>query len=203
MPRRWASPSTLRVHPGPGHIVGVVPGLKATGRADKQVELIRDLVARTGVNEIDLVILNDAPPLLGRRIVRAGRRLHAGDAAAVHAFERDVQLRAADLEPFVRRGRARVLEALGACPSWSSGCRNCIDTSTTWTASGRVSSAADLRADLSLHNDFLFSLLTVSQLVIHEYVGLDLDRAVRALDELQPIRRCAAEVAHRERSAGS
>ena len=100
----------------------------------------------------------------------------------------------------------------------------------------RVPHAAALRSDLSLHNDVLFSLLTVTQLVIdiagelagrkglrfedyteavraleaydefpvalvdrlarlpgfrnvliHEYVGLDLDRAVAALDALEPI----------------
>jgi uncharacterized protein YutE (UPF0331/DUF86 family) len=104
----------------------------------------------------------------------------------------------------------------------------------------RASDAAALRRDLSLHNDVLFSLFTVCQLVIdiagelssrrglrfedyteavrnlaawetlspavvaelerlpgfrnvlvHEYVGLDLDRAVEALDRLAPIREFA------------
>jgi uncharacterized protein YutE (UPF0331/DUF86 family) len=110
-----------------------------------------------------------------------------------------------------------------------------------------VHDAGDLRRDLTLHNDVLFSLLTVCQLVIdiagelsaraglpfddyttavrnldplgfaaddvavlarlpgfrnvllHEYVGLDLERAVGALAELEPVRRFAAEVARRER----
>ena len=102
----------------------------------------------------------------------------------------------------------------------------------------RVRSADDLARDLSLHNDVLFSLLTVCQLVIdvasdlaarrgdrfedytgavrslghdprfpaelvralerlpgfrnvliHEYVSLDLARAVTALDELAPVER--------------
>lgn len=100
----------------------------------------------------------------------------------------------------------------------------------------RVSSADDLRSDLSLHNDVLFSLLSVCQLVIdiagelsaregrrfedyteavrnlsaynemspelvqelerlpgfrnvliHDYVALDLERAVDALERLAPI----------------
>lgn len=100
----------------------------------------------------------------------------------------------------------------------------------------RIASEADLKADLSLHNDVLFSLLTVCQLVIdvageisgrsgrpfetyrdairnladlpqfpaalvaelaslpgfrniliHEYVALDLERAVAALDGLGAI----------------
>ena len=102
----------------------------------------------------------------------------------------------------------------------------------------RVGRREDLERDLSLHNDVLFSLLTVCQLVIdvagdvsarrgdrfedyaeavrnlarderfsaeligklerlpgfrnvlvHEYVALDLDRVVEALDELEPIKR--------------
>lgn len=105
----------------------------------------------------------------------------------------------------------------------------------------RVDSAAALRRDLSLHNDVLFSLLTVCQLVIdiagelstrrglafedyteavrnlsayealgpetvgslerlpgfrnvliHEYVSLDFDRVIEALDELEPVSRLAA-----------
>jgi len=102
----------------------------------------------------------------------------------------------------------------------------------------RVNSSSDLEKDLSLHNDVLFSLLTVCQLVIdiagelsarkgerfedytgavralrsreefpddlvaelsrlpgfrniiiHEYVALDLERVVEAMDRLEPIER--------------
>jgi uncharacterized protein YutE (UPF0331/DUF86 family) len=108
----------------------------------------------------------------------------------------------------------------------------------------RIGSARDLQRDLSLHNDVLFSLLTVCQLVIdiagelsarrglkfedytgavrnlaafdelgteivselvrlpgfrnvllHEYVDLDLERAVEALDRLDPIEEFARVVA--------
>ncbi len=111
----------------------------------------------------------------------------------------------------------------------------------------RVTQAADLVRDLSLHNDILFSLLTVCQLVIdiagelsarrglkfedyteavrnlavqhqipsevvrhlerlpgfrnvliHEYVALDLARAVEALDRLEPIEAFADAVARIE-----
>jgi uncharacterized protein YutE (UPF0331/DUF86 family) len=100
----------------------------------------------------------------------------------------------------------------------------------------KIETATQLRRDLSLHNDLMFSLLTVCQLVIdlagelcvrnglrfesyaeavrnlssleefpeslvaqlarlpgfrniiiHEYVALDLDRAVEALNDLQPV----------------
>jgi predicted nucleotidyltransferase len=62
---------------------------------------------------LDLVVLNDAPPGLAARVVTTGRRLVCADREADHAFRRDVQLRAADLEPFLRRARAIKLEALG------------------------------------------------------------------------------------------
>ena len=114
----------------------------------------------------------------------------------------------------------------------------------------KVGGPEDLQRDLSLHNDFQFSLLTVCQLVIdiagelsarrgdrfedytqavrnlsrderfpaelvrqlerlpgfrnvliHEYVALDLDRVVDALAELEPIERFGAIV--REMLAGS
>lgn len=61
---------------------------------------------------LDVVVLNDAPPLLGRHVVTHGRRLLCRDAAADHLHVRDVQLRAADLEPWLRRLRPIQLAAL-------------------------------------------------------------------------------------------
>jgi len=63
-------------------------------------------------NAVDVVVLNDAPPGLGRHIATKGRRVYCGDAEMDHAFVRDVQLRAADLEPFLRRARRIKLDAL-------------------------------------------------------------------------------------------
>ena len=70
------------------------------------------LIGVLGVNEVDVVILNDAPPELGRRIVIEGQRLYCADRQLDRAFVRDVQLRAADLEPFLRRTRQVKLHAL-------------------------------------------------------------------------------------------
>jgi predicted nucleotidyltransferase len=61
---------------------------------------------------VDLVVLNDVPPGLGRHVVTRGTRVLLRDPEADHAFVRDVQLRAADLEPFLRRLRRVKLEAL-------------------------------------------------------------------------------------------
>ena len=62
--------------------------------------------------EPDVVVLNDAPPTFAASIVTRGRRLRCADPEAEHAFRRDVQLRAADLKPFLERTRRIKLRAL-------------------------------------------------------------------------------------------
>ena len=81
-------------------------------RFEERVRLTNWLLTALGIDSVDVAILNDAPPLFGRRIVTQGRKIYCADAAADHAFVRDVQLRAADLEPFLRRTRRIKLEAL-------------------------------------------------------------------------------------------
>jgi len=81
-------------------------------RFDRRVELTSDLIAALHHNEVDVVILNDAPPLLGRKIVIAGDRVFVGDAEADCAYVQYVQSRAADLEPWLKRMARRKLEAL-------------------------------------------------------------------------------------------
>jgi predicted nucleotidyltransferase len=74
-------------------------------RFEAQLDLRRHLSPASVGCEVDLVVLNDASPVLGRRIVGTGERLYCADPAIDHAFQRDVQLRAADLDPFLRRMR--------------------------------------------------------------------------------------------------
>ena len=62
--------------------------------------------------EVDVVILNDAPPQLVRRIMTEGRQIFVADAVADHAHLRTMLSRAADLEPFLRRTRTVKLAAL-------------------------------------------------------------------------------------------
>jgi len=88
----------------------VYPALEQ--RTDLRITLMSALIEATGVNEIDLVVLNDVPPGFGRSIVVEGRRLLCLDAELDHAFVRDVQLRWADLAPFLRRTAAVKLQAL-------------------------------------------------------------------------------------------
>jgi len=81
-------------------------------RFQVRLRLIRELERLLAPAAPDVVILNDAPPLLGRHAVTAGIRICLADAAADHAYVRDVQLRAADLVPFLRRMRQLKLEWL-------------------------------------------------------------------------------------------
>lgn len=60
----------------------------------------------------DIVILNDAPPLLGRAVVTRGKRVICRDEELDHAYVRDIQLMAADLEPWLQRMWKIKLEAM-------------------------------------------------------------------------------------------
>lgn len=59
-----------------------------------------------------MVVLNDASPELGRAVVTRGVRVYCADPEAEHAFVRDVQLRAADLVPWLERMRRIKAQAL-------------------------------------------------------------------------------------------
>jgi predicted nucleotidyltransferase len=61
----------------------------------------------------DVVVLNDAPPTLGRAVVQSGRLLLGQGSVAEHEYRRDVQLRAADLDPWLRRMRRMLLDSIG------------------------------------------------------------------------------------------
>lgn len=81
-------------------------------RFEVRVRLGSDLIDALDSNDVDVVVLNDAPPLLGRRVVTEGRRVFRADPEADHRYVRDVQLRAADLLPFLERTRRIKREAL-------------------------------------------------------------------------------------------
>jgi predicted nucleotidyltransferase len=81
-------------------------------RFAERVRLTAWLVGVLGVNAVDVVILNDAPPELGRRIVTKGQKVYCANSQLDRAFVRDIQLQAADLDPFLRRARQVTLQAL-------------------------------------------------------------------------------------------
>jgi uncharacterized protein YutE (UPF0331/DUF86 family) len=248
--------SGVRAGRGIEHAVIAAAALAAHGvaRAPVGLRLAGALQGEIG-RTVDLVVLNDAPPLLGRHVVTHGRRVFCRDAQADHVYVCDVQLRAADLEPWLRRMRALKLEAIRRPAERDEPARRSLAELRRHLAHlrrlrPRVSRNA-LERDLSLHNDVLFSLLTVCQLVIdvagelagrrgdcfedyteaarhlardprfpedvvrelerlpdfrnvliHEYVALDLDRVVDVLDRLDPVERFMGIVAAIESEAG-
>ena len=83
-----------------------------SARFDARLELIGVLTHALAPLEPDVVILNDAPPGLAARIATTGLLTVCRGPEAEHAFRRDAQLRAADLEPFLRRTRGVKLRAI-------------------------------------------------------------------------------------------
>ena len=81
-------------------------------RFDARIRLTTRLMEALRSADIDVVILNDAPPPLARAIVTRGMRAFCRDTEADHEFVRTTLLRAADLEPFVRRLRRIKLAAI-------------------------------------------------------------------------------------------
>lgn len=83
----------------------------ASARFDARVTLssvLREAVGR----DVDVVVLNDAPPLFGRRILDEGRQVLCADADADRAFALRVRIRAADILPWYRRYAKIKLDAI-------------------------------------------------------------------------------------------
>jgi predicted nucleotidyltransferase len=81
-------------------------------RFEERLRLIGEVGGALRRSDVDLVVLNDAPPELGARIATRGLRLFCSNPELDHAFVRDIQLRAADLAPFLRRMRSIKMDAL-------------------------------------------------------------------------------------------
>ena len=85
---------------------------EGSDRFDLRLRLSADLIHALGVNDVDVVVLNDAPPLFAREVLARGARLLCTSEDRDRDFRRDVQLRAADLAPFLERHRRTKLDAL-------------------------------------------------------------------------------------------
>jgi predicted nucleotidyltransferase len=119
----------------PGVVSAYLFGSMANGRAhresDVDIGLLLDrrayrtpsdrfearlrLTGRLGAavaRDVDLVILNDAPPQLARHILTRGLRLMISNVPADHEFFRNTLSRAADLEPFLDSTRRTKLAAI-------------------------------------------------------------------------------------------
>ena len=71
-------------------------------------------VLHTG--EVDVLVLDEAPPLLAAGVLREGY-VCCRDEEALREFTRDRLVWAADLQPFLRWHERTLLRALGASPT--------------------------------------------------------------------------------------
>lgn len=81
-------------------------------RFEARLDLIGALGRALHPHEVDIVVLNDAPPMLGRRIVDHGILVWIGETQAHQAFVSRIRSRAADLAPWLERMQRIKLEFL-------------------------------------------------------------------------------------------
>ncbi len=118
----------------PGVLAAYLFGSHATGRAAREsdvdvavvvdptcrpedsfelrVRVSSDLVGVLHANDVDVLVLNEAPPVLAARVLREGVRVYCRDEEALRAFALGRLLRAGDLEPFLRRHEETLLRSL-------------------------------------------------------------------------------------------
>jgi predicted nucleotidyltransferase len=95
--------SAVRGRPGPLSDVDVAVLLAEGGhRTGRRLDLIGDLAAAAGTDEIDLVVLNEAPNELAFRVIRDGRVLLCRDERARVRHRARTILEYLDLEPLRR-----------------------------------------------------------------------------------------------------
>jgi predicted nucleotidyltransferase len=111
----FGSQATGRAVPGSDVDVAVVldPTTRGVDAFSLRVDLSSELVGVLHTNEVDVLILDEAPPLLAARVLREGVCVYCRDGEALREFTRDRLVRAADLLPFLRRYERKLLRALG------------------------------------------------------------------------------------------
>lgn len=81
----------------------VDPDSRAQTQFGYAAELTADLGALLGTDDVDVVVLNQAPPLLYHRVLRDGSRLLARDMAATTTREGRALSRYCDYLPQLRK----------------------------------------------------------------------------------------------------
>lgn len=168
---------------------GTYPDRKS--RAQLRLSLASELIHALRDNHVDLVVLNDSPPALGKKIVTGWPRIFCADPEADHGFVRDVQLKAADMELYPTKG-AHALFEIRPKPFLQERLSELrVHLDHLYQLQARVSAAHALEEDLGLHNDVRFALLTVAQLVIDIAAELSVRRGLPFADYSEAIRNLA------------
>lgn len=143
-------------------------------------------------NDVDVLVLNEAPPVLAARVLREGVGAYCRDEEALRAFALGRLLRAEDLEPFLRRHEKTLLQMV-------------IDVAGELSGSAGLA-FADYPEAVENLRELGFPEPLVEQrarlpgfrnVVVHGYLRVDEERVLRALDELKPVEEFLASAAGR------
>ncbi len=78
-------------------------------RFDMRLKVLGELTDLFKTDAVDLVVLNDAPPLLAHRIVKDGRLLFSADEGVRLEFEASAVLKYLDWKPYLDKYTRQVL----------------------------------------------------------------------------------------------
>ena len=78
-------------------------------RFDLRLKVLGELTDFFKTDAVDLVVLNDAPPLLAHRIVKDGRLLFSADEGVRLEFETSAVLKYLDWKPYLEKYMRQVL----------------------------------------------------------------------------------------------
>jgi predicted nucleotidyltransferase len=84
-------------------------GMRQDERFDLRLEVWGELTDLFKTDDVDLVVLNDAPPLLAHRILRDGLLLFCADERMRVAFETRAVLKYLDWKPYIEKYTRQVL----------------------------------------------------------------------------------------------
>lgn len=97
-----------------GIVLDPATRLDAEARFKLRIDLGTALIGVLHQNDVDIVLVNEAPPRLAATILTEGVQVFCRDRGRLIGIVRDVELRAADLEPFLRRMEQQLLKRLAA-----------------------------------------------------------------------------------------
>lgn len=86
------------------------PSLSATQRQRVRLRLLGELCSAVGMDRVDLVVLNDAGPILAFRVTASGRKIFSRDELARVRFEARTMARYYDWLPAASRSADRMFE---------------------------------------------------------------------------------------------
>ncbi len=86
------------------------PGLSSDASLDLRLDVIDELMGLLASNDVDVIVLNQAPLALAYRVLRDGIVLFCRDAQTRILYQADTVSRYLDFKPFIERHEKAILE---------------------------------------------------------------------------------------------